>query len=106
MPIITTSTVARPEGALEDVKEAVQRLVDLLNAQAADGVSHSGVLKAVDLTTANLEVSHQLGRVPTYYYPVALTANAVVYSDTAHADPRNFIYLRASAACSATVLIA
>ena len=98
--------VARPEDQA-DLIEAVKRLVDRLNDQSRAGLVHSGIIKTgLALTTANLEVSHQLGRVPSIVLPVKLGGNAVVYSDTAHADPRNFIYLRASATVTADVLVA
>lgn len=95
-----------PQGQ-DEVVRAVERLVDLENDHAKKGLSHSGVLKeGLILTTGNTEVPHNLGRVPRYAVAVLLSANAVVFSDTAHADPRNYIYLKASAACTANVLIA
>lgn len=98
--------VARPEDQA-DLIEAVRRLVDQANDQARAGLVHSGIIKTgLVLTTSNLEVSHQLGRVPTVVLPVKLSAGAVVYSDTAHADPRNFVYLKASATVTADVLVA
>lgn len=99
-----TTSLASVTGDL-DRDEVVTRIVDQLNAQAKAGISHSGVMLAVSLTTSNLEVFHGLGRAPTIALPVLLGANAVVYSDTVHPDPRNYIYLRASAAVNATVLI-
>jgi hypothetical protein len=98
--------VARPEEQ-QDLIEAVKRLVDQTNDQARVGLVHSGIVKTgLALTTANLEVSHQLGRVPSVVLAVKLGGNAVVYSDTVHADPRHFIYLRASATVTADVLVA
>ncbi len=98
--------VARPEDQA-DLIEAVKRLVDLTNDQAKQGLLHSGIIKAgLSLTTSNLEVSHQLGRVPSILLAAKLSGNAVVYSDTVHADPRNFVYLKASATVTADVLVA
>ena len=98
--------VARPEDQT-DLIEAVKRLVDQSNDQARAGLVHSGIIKTgLALTTANLEVSHQLGRIPTIILAVKLSGNAVVYSDTVHADPRRFVYLKASATVTADVLVA
>jgi hypothetical protein len=97
---------AAPQGS-DEVAVALTRLIDLANDQAKEGLAHSGVLKeGVILGTANTEVPHLLGRVPRYFVAVGLSANAVVYSDTPHPDPRNFIYLKASAAVTANVLVA
>jgi hypothetical protein len=100
-----SNEIARPEGQ-KDIADAIQRLVDLINDQARGGLSHSGVVLAVTLGTGNLEVGHQLGRVPSFTFPVGQNSGAVIYSDTPHPDPRNYINLRATAAVSAWVLIA
>jgi hypothetical protein len=99
------SAIARPEGD-KDVQDAIQRLVDLINEQAKGGLAHSGIVKSVTLTTANLEVAHLLERVPSFVVPVGQNTGAVIYSDTVHADPRNYIYLRATAAVTVQMLIA
>lgn len=92
--------------AQTDLILAVTRLIDLVNDQAKDGVAHSGVLKeAVALTTSNTEVFHGLGRAPRFVLGVMMNANAVIFSDTPHGDPRNFINLKASAAVTANVLL-
>lgn len=97
---------AVPQGQDELVR-AVTRLIDLENERAKGGVSHSGVLKeALALSTANTEVYHGLGRAPRFVLGVMLSANAVVFVDTPHGDPRNFVNLKASAAVTANVLIA
>jgi hypothetical protein len=100
-----SNAIARPEGQ-KDAQDAIQRLVDLMNDQSKGGLAHSGVVKGVTLGTANLEVAHLLERVPTYVFSVGQNSGAVIYSDTAHPDPRNYIYLRATAAVAAWVLIA
>jgi hypothetical protein len=98
--------VARAE-AEQDQLEAIQRLTDLANEQARAGLSHSGVVLAdLALTTASREVAHNLGRVPTIILALKLGAPGVVYSDTPHADPRNYVYLKASATLTASVLVA
>lgn len=97
--------VARPE-AQQDVLEAIQRLTDLANDDARAGLATSGRLVTVTLGTGNTEVAHLLKRVPVFVFPVLLGANAVVYVDTAHADPRNFVNVKASATVTATLLIA
>jgi hypothetical protein len=98
--------VARPE-AQQDLLEAIQRLTDLANEQARAGLSHSGVVLAdLALTTSNREVAHNLGRVPAIVLALKLGAAGSVYSDTPHANPRNFLYLKASVTLTASVLVA
>jgi hypothetical protein len=97
--------VASPEGGLEDVREAVQNLVDNLNSQGKAGLSHSGVVKTVTLGVTDLEIYHGLGRVPTFCYPVMQSALGTVAAVTPHADPRNYINVRASVPMTANVLI-
>lgn len=98
-------STARPEGGLNDIREATQNLVDTLNNQGKAGLSHSGVEKTLALTTSDQEVYHGLDRVPTRWFSVAQNAAGSVFSVTAHADPRKYINLRASATMTATVLI-
>lgn len=99
--------LAAPQGGDDETATALTRLIDLANGQSKDGVSHSGVLKeSLALTTANLEVYHGLGRVPRYVVGVLLSAVATVYVDTPHGDPRHYVNVKASATCTANVLIA
>lgn len=98
-------SVARPEGGLNDIREATQNLVDTLNNQGKAGLSHSGVVKTLVLGATNTEIYHGLDRVPTFFLAVAQNAAGSVFSDTPHADPRRYINLKASGTLTATVLI-
>lgn len=95
----------RPTGK-DDSVDALARLVDAFNNLAQAGIFHGGIIRDLALTTSNLEVRHDLGRVPTIWMPLSLNANAVVYCDTSHDYPREYINLRASASVTARVLIA
>jgi len=97
--------VARPEAG-QDALEAIQRLTDLANDDARAGLTHSGRTVTVTLGTSNTEVAHLLDRVPTIIFALKKNANAVVYTDTEHADPRRFAYVKASATVTVTLLIA
>ncbi len=97
--------VARPESQ-SDLVEAVTRLVDLLNEQGKQGLSHNGAVRTVILSTSDLEVPHGLGRTPTMCFPLLQNASASIFVVTPHTDPRNFIFVQASAAVTATLLIA
>lgn len=96
---------ARPEGGLNDIREATQNLVDNLNNQGKAGLSHSGVIKTLSLTTSDTEVFHGLSRVPTICHAVMQNAAGSVFTVTPHADPRNYINVRASGTMVANVLI-
>jgi hypothetical protein len=100
------TNLASPQGE-DELAVAVSRLVDLANDSAREGVSHSGVVKeALVLTTGDTEVHHGLARTPRFVIEVLRAVDGRVYVATAHADPRNFVYLRASAAGTYNVLIA
>jgi hypothetical protein len=96
---------ARPEGGLNDIREATQSLVDTLNNQGKAGLSHSGVVKTLFLTTADQEVYHGLNRVPTICDAVMKNAAEHVFVGAAHEDPRNYINVQASGTVTANVLI-
>lgn len=66
-----------------------------------DGVEKTGVA----LTTANTEIYHGLGRIPTRLLATKLNANATVFTDTPHVTPRTHIYVKASAAVTANLVI-
>jgi hypothetical protein len=89
----------------------LQRFFDEVEAWLTEAlkqrVMHDGtVFEGVQLTTTNREFSHNLGRIPTRVFPLHQNANAVVYVDTAHADPRNKVYVKASATVTVNLLVA
>jgi hypothetical protein len=97
--------VERPEGS-KDIRDALQQVVDLTNNLSKDGMFHNGRLVVVALSAANSEVSHQLGRVPTYIIQAGANVGGVIFGDTVHPDPRSFIYLKATVTGTYSVLIA
>jgi hypothetical protein len=87
--------------ALEDLTAAVNGL--LLSKLANDHFIVTGIV----LSTTDAEIRHGLKRVPTMILPLLLDASTVPYkSPTVHTDPKNYIYVRAGATVTATLLIA
>lgn len=98
-------TIPNPTGE-DDILDITQRLVDSVNAQQAGGVFAGGVLKELSLTTADQEVYHGLGRVPTVCMAVKQSAAGTALVVVQHGDPRNYINVRGTGSFTATVLIA
>lgn len=100
------TSVARAAGD-DEVPEALERLIDLVNNLLKEGIVHAGtIIPNLALTTTNLEVRHGLGRPPTVCKELLRNADAVVIVDTPHEDPRNYIWVKASAAVTVNLLVA
>lgn len=97
-------SIPNPTGP-DDLLDVAQRLVDAVNDQAEGGALAGGVLKELSLTTADQEVYHGLGRVPTVCTAVKQSAAGHVLVVVQHADPRNYINMRGDVAFTATVWI-
>lgn len=90
-----------------ETQKAWDELEKEWNLAQASGIFHNGkIFTAQALGTANREIFHGLGRVPTIVLPLLLNANATVFSDTPHLTPRTHIYVKASATVTATLVIA
>lgn len=87
-------------------QKAFDDFVDVINYFIAQPLVNNYVEKVdVALSTTNTEVDHSLGRVVTRILPLKLNAGVTIYTDTPHPDPRNKVYLKATATCTATLLI-
>lgn len=86
-------------------QSALDQLVTWLNALRAVGWREGVRKTGVALTTSNTAVYHGLGYEPSVVCALKLNANATVYVDTTHADPTNYVNVKASAAVTATLHI-
>lgn len=71
---------------------------------AKSPLKNASLVSDVSITTSNREVRHGLAGPPRGWIAVKATAAVPVFSDTAHADPNNFIYLKGSASVTVTLL--
>jgi len=95
--------VPKPEPA---APAPLLRVVKEWNDAKADGLFHGGFETGpILITGTNLEIRHGLGRVPRRWENLGGNAGVVVFSDTPHPQPREFIYLRASGTVFANILI-
>ena len=88
------------------VHQALRDLTDAYNYHLDRGIFHNGRrYDDVPLTTDNLELFHGFGRAPFGVLALKLNAAEIVYSDTPHQMPMQFVYVRATGACTATLLV-
>jgi hypothetical protein len=66
-------------------------------------ISDGKLLQGQELTTAEIGISHGLGRVPVGYLVAGLSANETVYHATA--ATREKLYLKASGTVTATIWV-
>lgn len=58
----------------------------------------------LQLSTGDTRVAHGLGRTPQGWFVVRNNANTTIWEATASTDPKTFLNLRASGACTVTVI--
>lgn len=88
------------------LQKAFDDLIDALNFILGQPLANQYVEKLdVSLSTTNTEITHNLGRVPKRIFPLLLSAGVQIYVDTAHPDPFNKMYVKATASCVANLLI-
>lgn len=85
---------------LQLIQDNVANALAPLQAQPMVG---GNVVTSVSLTTSTTAVPHGLNHTPQYFSILDLTANATV--SRAQASDSRFIYLKASASCTATVWV-
>ena len=89
----------------ETVNRIQRNSLDALAYLYALPTSKNQVLrKDIKLTTADARVAHGIGQPCQGWIVVRNNANAVVFEVTASPDPKNSVLLRASAACTVTLL--
>jgi hypothetical protein len=87
------------------LQHAWDEIVSSWNEARAQRLFFDGVERTVDLTTSDLPVYHGLNRIPARCWAVMQNANATIYTITQHPTPRTHIFVRASAAVRATLVI-
>ncbi len=91
----------RPGESLATVQDNVElALLDM----AYKPLTNATIASDLALTTVNTAVRHGLGGPPRGWIPVKLTAVVTIYSDTAHPEPTEWIYLKSSAAATVSLL--
>lgn len=108
MRVITRATLSNVEG-LEQlqrfVSQDIQAIVGVVNGRLSLTDNLQTSLVTVTFTgTSTVQVPHTLGIVPTGYIPVKLSADIRVF-DGVGENTRQDIYLKASGAGTATLLI-
>lgn len=83
-----------------------ENIVSILNSGILFSDNFSSKIQSVEFSAANTEVQvqHNLGRVPTGYLVFKLSAAAIVY-DGSTANTETNAFLRGSAPCTATVML-
>lgn len=62
------------------------------------------IAKDISLTTSNTEIIHGLSGPPIGWVVTKADAGVSIYSDTPHANPNKFIYIKSTAPVTASLL--
>ncbi len=76
----------------------------LLNYLSAQAILNGALIEDIALGTTEVKVAHKLGRAYTGWFPVNLNANAVIYVSSTTL-PNQFLNLKASASCTASIWV-
>lgn len=98
---------------LQDIEEfrrivsiLLENVVSILNNGILFSDNFSSKIQSVEFGAANTEVQvqHNLNRIPTGYLVLKLSAAAIIYDGTTSNTNTN-AFLRASAPCTATIML-
>lgn len=100
------SNVSDPVEFQRVVSIVLKDLVGVANGGVLFSDNFSAKILSVEFTASNTEVriDHNLGRVPSGYLPLKLSAAAIIY-DGQSSNTTQTAFLKASAACTATIML-
>lgn len=106
IPNIDFSNVETWQDVRRFASQVIKQVISALNRGLifSDNFDAKTISAVFDTANAEIKVAHNLGRSTQGYLVQSLSAAAIVYAGTSAADD-NSIYLRASAPCTASLLV-
>lgn len=103
---LNASNLVDPVEFQRVVSILLENLVGIINNGILFSDNFSSKIQSVEFTAANtdVQIQHNLGRVPAGYLVFKLSAAAIVY-DGATANTTTNAFLRSSAPCTATIML-